>query len=346
MAFGVRLWSKNIGLDLGTANVVISIAGQGIALREPAMVAVKVEPRRQVVAVGEDAKTMLGRTPEAIRAVKPMNEGVIADFDAAQLMIKYLLQKANDFSVPIFKPRVVVCVPYSITPVERRAVLEAVRNAGARSVHIVVEPMAAAIGAGLPVGAAKGCMVVDIGGGTSEIAVISMNGIVTASSVRCGGQKMDEAIINYLRSEYNLLVGERTAEEVKIGIGSAISTRRRETAQVHGRDLITGLPHTVEITNEQITEALHEPLSIIMNALRSCLENTPPEIAADIMESGIYLTGGGALLSGMDILVANATGMPVALSEQPLDCVALGAGILAADMPRLRAITSQAEDWK
>ncbi len=346
MAFGVKFISRNVGLDLGTANVVVYVDGKGIVLREPSMVAVRADNRRQVVAVGEAAKEMLGRTPDRISAIKPVIDGVIADFDSTQLMVKYLLHKANDFSVPLLRPRVVVCVPYGITPVERRAVIESVKGAGARSVHLVVEPMAAAIGAGLDIEDARGAMVVDIGGGTSEMAVLSMNGIVTACSVRCGGQKMDEAIINYIKNEYNLLIGERTAEEVKIGIGSAIQMRRRETAMVRGRDLITGLPHTIEISNEEITEALHEPLTTIMNQLRTCLENTPPELTSDIMNKGIYLTGGGALLGGMDLLISNQTGMPVIVAENPMDCVALGAGALAGNMERLRHITDESEDWK
>lgn len=346
MAFGVKFISRNIGLDLGTANVVVYLDGQGIVLREPCMVAVRADSRRHVLAVGEDAKAMLGRTPDNIMAVRPVIDGVIADFDSTQLMVKYLLHKANGFAVPIMRPRVVVCVPYGITPVERRAVIESVRGAGARSVHLVVEPMAAAIGAGLDIEGAQGSMVVDIGGGTSEMAVLSMNGVVTACSVRCAGQKMDEAIINYIKNEYNLLIGERTAEEVKLGIGSAIQIRRRETAMVRGRDLITGLPNTVEISNEEITEALHEPLTTIMNGVRTCLENTPPELASDIMNKGIYLTGGGSLLGGMDLLIANQTGMPVILAENPMDCVAQGAGILAGNLERLRRITEEAEDWK
>lgn len=346
MALGVIFKSRNMGLDLGTANVVIYVAGKGITVREPTVVAVKAENRRQAVAVGEDAKIMQGRTPDKYLAIRPMNEGVIADFDATQLMVRYLLQKANGFAVPMVKPRVVVCVPYGITPVERRAVIEAIKTAGARSVHVVMEPMAAAVGVGLDVDEAQGCMVVDIGGGTAEMAVISMNGIVTANSVRCGGMKMDEAIVNYVRNEYNLLIGERTAEEVKIGIGSAVQTRRKETAKVRGRDLITGLPHTIEISNEEITEALHEPLTTILNTLRTCLENTPPELAADVMNGGIHLCGGGALLSGMDLLISNQTGMPVTIADNPLDCVARGAGILAGDMPRLRKILQATEDWQ
>ena len=345
MALGVKLMSRNMGFDLGTANIVVYVDGKGIVLREPTMVAVRSDAKRQVLAVGEEAKKMMGRTPANITAIHPVNEGVIADLDSTQVMIKYLIHKANDVSVPIVRPRVVVCVPCGITPVERQAVEQVVRNAGARSVHLVDEPMAAAIGAGLPVEEASGSMVVDIGGGTSEMAVLSMNGVVISRSVRVGGQKMDEAIINFIKNEYNLLIGERTAEEVKIGIGSAIPLKRRETVMVRGRDLITGLPHMIEISNEEITEALKEPLATIMNNLRTCLENTPPELASDVMNRGIYLTGGGAQLSGLDLLISQQTGMPVVIADNPMDCVAIGAGILSGDMERLRHITRDNGDY-
>ena len=344
MALGVKFMSRNMGFDLGTANIVVYVDGKGIVLREPTMVAVRSDARRQVLAVGEEAKKMMGRTPSNITAIHPVTEGVIADLDSTQVMIKYLIHKANDFSVPIVRPRVVVCVPCGITPVERQAVEQVVRNAGARSVHLVDEPMAAAIGAGLPVEEASGSMVVDIGGGTSEMAVLSMNGVVTSCSVRTAGQKMDEAIINFIKNEYNLLIGEHTAEEVKIGIGSAIPLKRRETVMVRGRDLITGLPHMIEISNDEITEALKDPLGVIMNNLRTCLENTPPELASDIMERGIYLTGGGAQLSGLDLLISQQTGMPVVLADNPMDCVAIGTGILSGDLERLKHITRVAEE--
>ena len=344
MALGVKFMSRNMGFDLGTANIVVYVDGKGIVLREPTMVAVRSDARRQVLAVGEEAKKMMGRTPSNITAIHPVTEGVIADLDSTQVMIKYLIHKANDFSVPIVRPRVVVCVPCGITPGERQAVEQVVRNAGARSVHLVDEPMAAAIGAGLPVEEASGSMVVDIGGGTSEMAVLSMNGVVTSCSVRTAGQKMDEAIINFIKNEYNLLIGERTAEEVKIGIGSAIPLKRRETVMVRGRDLITGLPHMIEISNDEITEALKDPLGVIMNNLRTCLENTPPELASDIMERGIYLTGGGAQLSGLDLLISQQTGMPVVLADNPMDCVAIGTGILSGDLERLKHITRVAEE--
>lgn len=344
MALGVKFMSRPMGFDLGTANIVVYVDGKGIVLREPTMVAVRSDARRQVLAVGEEAKKMMGRTPANITAIHPVTEGVIADLDSTQVMIKYLIHKANDFSVPIVRPRVVVCVPCGITPVERQAVEQVVRGAGARQVYLVDEPMAAAIGAGLPVEEASGSMVVDIGGGTSEMAVLSMNGVVTSCSVRTAGQKMDEAILNYIKSEYNLLIGERTAEEVKIGIGSAIALKRRETVMVRGRDLITGLPHMIEISNDEITEALKEPLQTILQNLMTCLENTPPELASDIMERGIYLTGGGAQLSGLDLLISQQTGMPVVLADNPMDCVAIGAGILSGDLERLKHITRVAEE--
>ena len=338
MALGVKLVSKNMGFDLGTDNIVVYVDGKGIVLREPTLVAVKSDHRRQVVAVGEEAKKMVGKTPDTITALRPLNDSVIADLDSTSLMIKYLIHKANDFSVPLVRPRVVVCVPCGITPVERQAVQQVVHSAGVRSVHLVDSPMAAAIGANLPVEQATGSMVVDIGGGTSEMAVVSMNGVVSASSVRVAGQKMDEAIINFIRSEYNLLIGQRTAEEVKIGIGSAIPLQHRETVMVKGRDLITGLPHMIEIGNDEIHEALREPLQTILNNIKVCLENTPPEVAGDVMTKGIYLVGGASQLPGLDLLISEETGLPVKIADNPTDCVAVGAGILAGDMDRLRQI--------
>ncbi len=345
MALGVKLVSRNMGFDLGTDNIVVCVDGKGIILREPTLVAVKSNHRRQVVAVGAEAKEMVGRTPDTITALRPLNDGVIADLDSTQLMIKYLIHKANDFSVPLVRPRVVVCVPCGITPVERQAVQQVVRSAGVRSVHLVDAPMAAAIGAKLPVEEATGSMVVDIGGGTSEMAVVSMNGVVTSSSVRTAGQKMDEAIINFIRNEYNLLIGQRTAEEVKIGIGSAIPLQHRETVMVKGRDLITGLPHMIEIGNDEIHEALHEPLQTILNNIKVCLENTPPEVAGDVMTKGIYLTGGGSQLPGLELLISEETGLPVHIADNPTDCVAIGAGILSGDMERLRHITRNHDDF-
>ena len=339
------LFSQDIGIDLGTANTLVFVKGKGIVIREPSVVAVdqRSNPPR-VVAVGIEAKDMIGRTPGSITAVRPLKDGVIADFEITSDMLKAFIKRASSSS-PFMRTRVMICIPSGVTEVERRAVYDAAKSAGAKYVSLIEEPMAAAIGAGLPVSEASGSMVVDIGGGTSELAVLSMDGVVISRSVRVGGLKMDEAIINYIKNEYNLLIGERTAEEVKIGIGSAIPLKRRETVMVRGRDLITGLPHMIEISNEEITEALKEPLTTIMNNLRTCLEYTPPELASDIMERGIYLTGGGALLSGLDLLISQQTGMPVVLAENPMDCVAIGAGILAGNMERLRHITREAEDY-
>ena len=346
MALGVKLVSRNMGFDLGTDNIVVYVDGRGIVLREPTLVAVKSGHRRQVVAVGEEARKMVGRTPDTITALRPLTDSVIADLDSTQLMIKYLIHKANDFSVPLVRPRVVVCVPCGITPVERQAVQQVVRSAGVRSVHLVDSPMAAAIGAKLPVEEATGSMVVDIGGGTAEMAVVSMNGVVASSSVRVAGQKMDEAIINFIRNEYNLLIGQRTAEEVKIGIGSAIPLQHRETVMVKGRDLITGLPHMIEIGNDEIHEALREPLQTIVNNIKICLENTPPEVAGDVMTKGIYLSGGASQLTGLDLLISEETGLPVHIAENPTDCVAIGAGILSGNLERLRHISRTHDDFE
>ncbi len=337
-------FSHDLGIDLGTANVLVYMRGRGIIIREPSVVAVRNESRREVLAVGEEAKRMIGRTPGNITAMRPMHEGVIADFDVTEIMLKYFIRKATGTSFPLFKPRVVVCVPCGVTAVERRAVDEATRSAGARQAFIVEEPMAAAIGAGLPVQDPTGSMVVDIGGGTSEVAVISLGGIVTARSIRVGGNKLDDAIIAYIKKDRNLLIGERTAEEVKINIGSALAVERQEMATVRGRDLITGLPQTLEITSDEIREALREPVMQIVEAIKGCLEKTPPELASDIMERGIVLTGGGALLHGLDTLISLETGMPVLIADNPLDCVVIGAGRMAEDIAVLRHALSPSRD--
>ncbi len=329
-------FSRDLGIDLGTANILVYVSGKGIVLREPSVVAVRNDARRDVLAVGEDAKRMIGRTPGNIVALRPMHDGVIADFDVTEIMLKHFIRKAHGTSLPIFKPRVVVCVPCGVTPVERRAVHEATLSAGARTAYIVEEPMAAAIGAGLPVQDATGSMVVDVGGGTSEVAVLSLGGIVTARSIRIGGNKMDEAIVNYIKREHNLLVGERTAEEVKIDIGSAIRTNRIEKSVVRGRDLMTGLPQTIEISSDEVQEALREPVHSILDAIKACLERTPPELAADIMERGIVLTGGGGQLHGLDMLISMETGMPAIVADNALDCVVMGAGRMVEDMTILR----------
>ena len=336
------MFSKDIGIDLGTANTLVFMKGKGIVMREPSVVAVDVRSDT-VLAVGTAAKEMIGRTPGSIVAVRPLKDGVIADFDITATMLKHFIRKVLR-STMFSKPHIVVCIPSGVTEVERRAVEDAARQAGASQVELIEEPMAAAIGAGLPVAEPTGSMVVDIGGGTAEVAVISLGDIVTSVSVRVAGDKFDESIISYVKKKYNLLIGERTAEEVKIGIGSAIPLKRRETVMVRGRDLITGLPHMIEISNDEITEALKDPLGVIMNNLRTCLENTPPELASDIMERGIYLTGGGAQLSGLDLLISQQTGMPVVLADNPMDCVAIGTGILSGDLERLKHITRVAEE--
>ena len=341
-----RFFARSLGIDLGTANVLVYVSGKGVVLREPSVVAIRNDSRREVLAVGEEAKRMIGRTPGSITAMRPMHDGVIADFDVTEIMLKYFIRKAtnNAFPFAFLKPNVVVCVPCGVTEVERRAVDEATRGAGARSSYIVEEPMAAAIGAGLPVQDATGSMVVDIGGGTSEVAVISLGGIVTARSIRVGGNKLDEAIINYIKKDRNLLIGDRTAEEVKIEIGAALPLDRPEISSVRGRDLVTGLPQTIEITSDEICAALKEPVSQIVDAIKSCLERTPPELAADVMERGIFLTGGGALLHGLDTLISLETGMPTVISENPLDCVVKGAGFMSEDISLMKQASQHARE--
>jgi len=319
------MFTRDMGIDLGTANTLVYVRGKGIVVREPSVVAIRNDRNRQVVAVGEEAKRMIGRTPGNIVAIRPMKEGVIADFDITQQMLKTFIRKAMS-KYSIVHPRVVICVPSGVTQVERRAVLEASAQAGAKESFLMEEPMAAAIGAGLPVTEPTGSMVVDIGGGTTEVAVISLGGIVTSVSTRVGGNKMDDAIVNYIKKEYNLMIGERTAEDIKIQIGSAYSPEKEASIDVRGRDLITGLPKTLTITSSEVKEALKECLESILEAIKGTLEKTPPELAADIMERGIMLTGGGSLLRGMDKLIREETGMPVAIADDPLDCVVMGAG--------------------
>ncbi|MGL5695156.1 MAG: rod shape-determining protein [Peptostreptococcaceae bacterium] len=322
--FGFGKMTKDMGIDLGTANTLVYIKGQGIVVREPSVVAIR-DDSKEVLAVGEEAKRMIGRTPGNIVAIRPMKDGVIADFDVTQSMLSYFIQKAAA-KKGVVSPRIAICVPFGVTDVEKRAIEEAARQAGAKDAYLIEEPMAAAIGAGLKVEEPEGNMVVDIGGGTSEIAVISLGGIVSAESVRIGGNKFDEAIVGYVKKEYNLMIGERTAEDIKISIGSTFKEDQESNMQIRGRDLISGLPKTVEISSTEVREALKEPISAIIDAIKSTLEKTPPELASDIMENGIMLTGGGALLRGLDKLVKQETGMPVRIAEDPLDCVALGTG--------------------
>lgn len=320
------MFSKDIGIDLGTANTLVFMKGKGIVMREPSVVAVDVRTDT-VLAVGKHAKEMIGRTPGSIVAVRPMKDGVIADFDITATMLKHFIKQAVK-STAFSKPRIIICIPSGVTEVERRAVEDAARQAGASNVELIQEPMAAAIGAGLPVNEPTGSMVVDIGGGTAEVAVISLGDIVTSVSVRCAGDKFDEAIISYVKKKYNLLIGERTAEEIKIKIGSAYPTEDTEGASVEikGRNLVDGLPKNVNITAAEVREALADPLGLIVDAIKSTLEKTPPELSADIIDHGIMLTGGGALLRGLDKLIEQETGMPVKVADSPLDCVVNGTG--------------------
>ena len=321
------LFSQDIGIDLGTANTLVFVKGKGIVIREPSVVAVDVrtQPPR-VVAVGAEAKEMIGRTPGSITAVRPLKDGVIADFDVTADMLKAFIKRAISSS-PFSRARVMICIPSGVTEVERRAVHDAARSAGAKYVSLIEEPMAAAIGAGLPVSEATGSMVVDIGGGTAEVAVLSLGDIVTSRSARVAGDDFDDAIIAYIKKKYNLLVGERSAEDIKIRIGSAYAYDGEGAMNVKGRNLMDGLPKNVEVTSEEIREALSDPVSQIIDAIRSTLEKTPPELAADIIDHGIMLTGGGALLRGLDKLIEIETKMPVHIAQNPLDCVVDGTGI-------------------
>lgn len=318
------MFSRDIGIDLGTANTLVYMKNKGIVMREPSVVAVDVRTD-SVLAVGTEAKEMIGRTPGSIVAVRPLKDGVIADFDITATMLNRFIRmviKTSAFS----KPRVIVCIPSGCTEVERRAVEDAVRQAGARQVELIEEPMAAAIGSGLPVEEPTGSMVVDIGGGTSEVAIISLDDIVTACSVRVAGDKFDESIMQYIKKKYNLLIGERTAEEIKIRIGSAYPYEGEGSIQIKGRNLMDGLPNDVVISASEVRDALADPLSVIIEAIKTTLEQTPPELSADIIDNGIMLTGGGALLRGIDLLIAQETGMPVHIAERPLDCVVDGTG--------------------
>ncbi len=321
------LFSQDIGVDLGTANTLVFVKGKGIVIREPSVVAVdeRTNPKT-VVAVGADAKRMIGRTPGSITAVRPLKDGVIADFDMTSDMLKAFIKRAISGS-PFNRARVMICIPSGVTEVERRAVHDAAKSAGARYVSLIEEPMAAAIGAGLPVLEATGSMIVDIGGGTSEVAVISLGDIVTSKSVRVAGDNFDEAIISYVKRTFNLLIGERSAEDIKLKLGSAYPYEGEAAMEIKGRNLIDGLPKSVEITSEQVRQALADPVDEILDSIRYTLDRTPPELAADIIERGITLTGGGALLRGLDKLISTETGMPVNVAENPLDCVVRGTGI-------------------
>ena len=332
------LFSQDIGVDLGTANTLVFVKGKGIVIREPSVVAVdeRTNPKT-VVAVGADAKKMIGRTPGSITAVRPLKDGVIADFDMTSDMLKEFIRRAISGS-PFNRARVMICIPSGVTEVERRAVHDAAKSAGARYVSLIEEPMAAAIGAGLPVLDATGSMIVDIGGGTSEVAVISLGDIVTSKSVRVAGDTFDEAIISYVKRTFNLLIGERSAEDIKIKLGSAYPYEGEAAMEIKGRNLIDGLPKSVEITSEQVRQALADPVDQILDSIRYTLDRTPPELAADIIERGITLTGGGALLRGLDTLISSETGMPVNIAKNPIDCVVNGTGIcLEKDLLGFRA---------
>lgn len=336
----IGLFSKDMGMDLGTANSLVYLKGKGIVIREPSVVAIQ-KDSGQVLAVGEEAKRMIGRTPGNIVAIRPLRDGVIADFDVTQSMIKYFINKSLRSRSFLVRPRVVVGVPSGVTAVEERAVREAALQAGAREAYLIEEPMAAAIGSGLPVHEPTGNMIVDIGGGTTEVAVISLGGIVTSRSIRIASDEMDEAVISHVKRTYNLMIGERTAEQIKIQIGTAYPIKTLEYEEVRGRDLVTGLPKTVQITSEEIYKALSEPVSSIIEAIKATLEQTPPELAADIMDRGIVMAGGGSLLRGLDHLVSEQTGMPVHLADEPLLAVAYGAGRVLENIDVLRKVLIQ-----
>ena len=325
-----------MAVDLGTANTLVYVRGEGIVINEPSVVAVNVRDGRPV-AVGLEAKRMLGRTPAHIKAVRPLKDGVIDDFEMCETMLRYFIQQVHQQRFA--RPRMVICVPAGVTPVEQRAVQDAAENAGARKpAYIIEEPMAAAIGAGLPVQEPSGNMIVDIGGGTTEVAVISLGGVVTKQSVRVGGDELDESIAQFLKKEYSLAIGERTAEEVKIVLGSEWPLEQEMYAEVRGRDLVTGLPQTVVIATDEIREAIEEPVSAIVDAVKTTLDRTPPELAADIMERGVVLAGGGALLTGIDVRIHHETGMPVLVAPDPLHCVAIGSGQSLEEFDALKGV--------
>ncbi len=337
-----NVFSSDMAIDLGTANTLVYVRGQGVVLNEPSVVAIaENRGKKQVIAVGNEAKQMLGRTPGQIQAIRPLRDGVIADFDVAEEMIKRFIQKALGKSNTFSRPVIVICVPSGSTAVERRAIQEAAENSHARKVFLIEEPMAAAIGAGLPVNEPSGSMVVDIGGGTTEVAVMSLGGIVYARSVRVGGDKMDEAIISYIRRNHNLLVGEASSERIKKAVGSAsYPDGDGKTIEIKGRDLMNGVPKELTVTERQIAEALSEPVSQIVEAVKVALEHTAPELAADIVDRGIVLTGGGALLKRLDEVLREATGLPVSVAENALQCVALGTGKTVEEMPKFENILS------
>lgn len=333
------LFSNDLAIDLGTANTLVYAKGKGIVCSEPSVVAVQKDARggKRVKAVGRVAKEMLGRTPGSIVAIRPMKDGVIADFEITEAMLRYFIARAHNRR-KLMRPRIVICVPSGITEVEKRAVRESAEQAGAREVFLIEEPMAAAIGAGLPIAEPSGNLIVDVGGGTTEVAVISLSGIVYSESVRVGGDKMDEAIVQHMKRKYNLLVGERTAEMIKCTIGTAYPTDEAMTMQVKGRDLVAGLPKTLEVNSDEIRDALQEPVNVIVEAVRTALERTPPELSADIVDKGIVLAGGGALLKNLDILLREETGLPVLIADDPMSAVVLGSGATLDELELLREV--------
>ena len=332
-------FSSDIGIDLGTANTLVYVRDRGIVLREPSVVAIQAGTTR-VLAVGEEAKRMLGRTPGNIVAIRPLRHGVISDFEITEAMLRYFIRKVHSGRSGMVRPRVIISVPSGITEVEKRAVKESAAHAGAREVYLIEEPMAAAIGVGLPVHEPSGNMIVDMGGGTTEVAIISLAGIVHSRSVRVGGDEMDEAIIQYMKRVYNLMIGERTAEEIKMTIGSAHPLGEELSMEVKGRNLVAGLPTTITITSEEIREALQEPVSAIVEAIRITLERCPPELSADLVDRGIVLAGGTSLLRGIDKLIAEQTGLPVHRAEDPLSAVAEGTGVVLSELGLLRKVAA------
>ena len=335
------LFSRDIGIDLGTANTLVHVRDRGIVISEPSVVAIDARTRR-VLAVGAEAKRMVGRTPANIIAIRPLRDGVISDFDVTEQMIKYFVDKVHDRVGMLARPRMLLGIPSGVTEVEKRAVRDAALNAGARWARLIEEPMAAAIGAGLPVSEPSGSLIVDIGGGTTEVAVISLGGIVVSRSIRIGGDEMDQDIVSYARREFNLLMGERTAEDIKIEIGSAYPLDEEVSTFFRGRDLLTGLPRSIEVTSAQIREAIEPSVQAIVDSVKDTIEETPPELVADVMDQGIYLAGGGALLKGLDTRIAEATQMAVHIADDPLTCVARGTGIVLENLAKYeRSLVSE-----
>lgn len=335
--FFLSLFSNDLSIDLGTANTLVYVKGKGIVANEPSVVAIYTDNRgvKKILAVGNEAKKMLGKTPGNISAIRPLREGVIADFYVAEQMLKYFINKAQNNRYTLMRPRIVVCIPLGLTPVEKKAVKESSESAGAKEIFLIEEPMAAAIGAGLDITRPSGNMIVDIGGGTTGVAVISLAGVVYSRSIKVGGDKFDESIINYIKKKYNMLIGESTGEEIKISIGSAYPLNVPLTYDVRGRDLLTGIPKMLEVTDEEIREALQEPLESIIDVIKEALEHTPPELAADIVEKGIVLSGGGSMLRNLDVLIREHTGLPVILVDDPLTSVVMGSGRVLDELSKL-----------